>query len=148
MKSFLTLSLFFFSLLLFGCETTETRIDKNPDLWANLPVEEQIAVENNTLEIGQSQNAVFFIMGNPDERKVNVSDGIEREVWVYTRVNRNYEGEVFAGYRSYRVYDKKAKVYRVYRRPVYESIYSQEIEVVSEIEFEYGRITAITELKT
>jgi hypothetical protein len=131
-----------------GCNSTEYRIKKQPELFASLSAEEQQAVQNKTLDIGHSPDVVYFIMGNPDRKKRQVKEGRDREVWVYTRIYTRLEGTHLAGYERRVYYDSKYKVYRVYYIPRYVHTYSEHQEIVSEIEFEDGVVSAITEYES
>lgn len=131
-----------------GCDSTEYRIKKHPDRFAALSPDEQYAVENKTLDIGHSPEVVYFIMGEPDRKKRQFKDGKDLEVWVYTRIFTRSEGTHLAGYERRVFYDSKFKVYRVYYVPRYVHTYSEHQEIVSEIEFEDGLVSAITEYES
>lgn len=131
-----------------GCDSTEYRIKKHPDRFAALTADEQYAVQNKTLDIGQSPEAVYFILGEPNRKKRQFKDGKEREVWVYTRIYTRSEGTHMAGYERRVYYDSKYKVFRVYHVPRYVHTYSEHQEIVSEIEFEDGIVSAITEVES
>ena len=131
-----------------GCDTTESRIKKYPDRFAALSADEQYAVQNNTLDIGQSRDAVYFILGEPNRKKRQFKDGKDREIWIYTRIYTRSEGTHMAGYERRVYYDAKYKVYRVYHVPRYVHTYSEHQEIVSEIEFEDGVVSAITEVES
>ncbi len=135
-------------LVLFaGCESVENRIRKNPQLWKSLSPSEKLAVENRTIDIGHSTDVVYFILGNPDQTRTKTEGEERREVWVYTRISTRYEGTDLAGYRGRIYYDRLFQVYRVFYIPEYVNLYSEHLEVEAEIEFDDGRVSAITELK-
>ncbi len=134
-------------ILLAGCESVEHRIQKNPQLWKSLSQNEKLAVENRTIDIGHSTDVVFFILGNPDQMRTETEGEQRREVWIYTRIFTRYEGTDLAGYRSRIYYDSLNRVYRVFYIPKYVNLYSEHSEVEAEIEFEDGRVAAITEVK-
>lgn len=131
-----------------GCNSTDYRIKKQPERFAALSLEEQTAVQNKTLDIGHSPDVVYFIMGDPDRKKRQVKDGKNTEIWIYTRIYTQMEGSHLAGYERRVFYDAQHKVYRVYYVPRYVHTYSEHQEVVSEIEFEDGKVTAITEYES
>jgi len=135
-------------LLWIGCDSTEYRIKKYPELFASLSAEEQSAVHNKTLDLGQSPDAVFFIMGDPDRKKSRVKDGVSKEIWEYSRIYTRPEGNQFSGYERRTYYDPVHKVWRFYNIPRYVHVYSYNQELVAEIEFENGRVSAITEYDT
>ncbi len=131
-----------------SCNSTDSRIKKQPERFAALSLVEQTAVQNKTLDIGHSTDVVYFIMGEPDRIKRQVKDGRNSEAWVYTRIYTQMEGSHLAGYERRVFYDAQHKVYRVYYVPRYVHTYSEHQEVVSEIEFEDGKVTAITEYES
>jgi len=145
MKALLYLLCLAVSVFWLGCNSTEYRIKKYPERFSQLSPEEQLAVENRTLDIGLSSEAVYFILGNPDERKVRTKEGVNLEIWTYTRIYTKPEGTRHAGYERRVYYDKASKTYRSYFVPRYIHLYSEHEEVVNEIEFIDGRVTAITE---
>ncbi|MBH53666.1 MAG: hypothetical protein CMI18_04895 [Opitutaceae bacterium] len=136
------------ALLWIGCNSTEYRIKKYPDLFATLSAEEQLAVHNKTLDLGQSSDAVFFIMGDPDRKKSGVKDGVSKEIWEYSRIYTRPEGTQFSGYERRVYYDPVHKIWRSYHVPRYIHVYSYNQELVAEIEFENGKVSAITEYDT
>jgi hypothetical protein len=148
MKHFPPVLVFLISLLIVGCNSTDYRIKKHPERFASLSHEEKAAVQNKTLDIGHSAEVVYFIMGDPDRKKRQVKDGRTLETWVYTRIYTQMEGSHLAGYERRVYYDAQYKVYRVYYVPRYVHTYSEHQEVVSEIEFEDGRVSAITEFES
>lgn len=136
------------TLLTVGCNSTDYRIKKQPERYAALSLEEQAAVQNKTLDIGHSPDVVYFIMGEPDRKQRQVKDGKNTEIWVYTRIFTQMEGSHLAGYERRVYYDAQYKVYRVYYVPRYVHTYSEHQEVVSEIQFEDGIVSAITEYES
>ena len=136
------------ALLLAGCNSTEYRVKKQPERFAALTLEEQSAVQNKTLDIGHSAEVVYFIMGDPDRKQRQIKDGVNREVWIYTRIFTEMEGTHLAGYERRVYYDSKYKVFRAYYVPRYVHEYSEHQEVVAEIEFEDGVVSAITEVES
>ncbi|MCB1120572.1 MAG: hypothetical protein KJT03_03405 [Verrucomicrobiae bacterium] len=145
MKTVNWILLLILPLFWMGCNSTDYRIKKFPDRFAALSAEEQEAVNKKTLDIGYSAEVVYFIMGEPDRKKVQVKDGKQREIWVYTRIYTRPEGTHLAGYERRVYYDSKANVYRVYYVPHYVHTYSEHQEIATEIEFENGIVSAITE---
>ena len=136
------------ALILAGCNSTDYRIKKHPERFGALSPEQQRAVHNKTLDLGHPPDVVYFIMGEPDRKKKQVKDGVDKEIWVYTRIFTQMEGTHLAGYERRVFYDAKNKVYRVYHIPRYVHTYSEHQEVVAEIEFENGTVSAITEFET
>ena len=135
-------------ILWMGCNSMEYRIKKEPERFAALSADEQSAVTHKTLDIGHPPDVVYFIMGEPTRKKRQVKDGSNREIWVYTRIYTRLEGTHLTGYERRIYYDAKYKVFRAYYVPYYVHTYSEHQEIVSEIEFEDGVVSAITEYET
>ncbi len=135
------------AVLLFGCDSVEHRIRKNPEMWDALSPSEKLAVENKTIDIGHSPEVVYLIMGNPNRKKSKAGGQERKEVWIYTRIYTQYEGTDIAGYHRRVYYDSINKVFRVYYIPEYVTLFSEHMEVVTEIEFEDGQVSAITEVE-
>ena len=148
MKFWRILGIALIALAWAGCDTTESRIKKYPDRYAALTPEEQYAVQNKTLDIGHSRDVVFFVMGEPDRKKRQFKDGKDKEIWIYTRIYTRSEGTHMAGYERRVYYDPKYKVFRVYHVPRYVHTYSEHQEIFSEVEFEDGFVSAITEYES
>lgn len=148
MKITRCLFILFIALAWAGCNSTEYRIKKFPERFAALTKEEQAAVQNKTLNVGQSAEVVYFIMGDPSRIKRQVKNGINKDIWVYTKIFTELEGTHLAGYERRVYYDAKYNVYRVYYVPNYVHEYSEHQEVVAEIEFEDGKVSAITEVES
>ena len=148
MKFWRNITFAIIALIWVGCDSMEYRVKKHPERFAALSPEEQYAVENKRLDIGHSPDVVYFILGEPDRKKRQFKDGREREVWVYTRIYTRSEGTHMAGYERRVFYDSRNKVYRVYYVPRYVHAYSEHQEIVSEIEFEDGFVSAIVEYES
>jgi|GEM_PF-2407546 len=148
-KSLSFLTILLPMLLLWGCQSVQSRIERHPEWYAQLNQKEQAAIEESRLELGLSQEAVYFILGWPDEKRSVTREGETLETWVYTRIRENWEGSQMAGYsrRSYiAVNPETGKRHLVrYYVPNYVDVYSVDKEVVAEIEFKDNKVSSISE---
>ena len=81
---FFRLSLVLTLLWLSGCATPDTRIQKAPEVFAQLTPEQQELVRQGNVAVGFSQDAVRLAMGNPDRTWIRTDSVGTREVWGYT----------------------------------------------------------------
>lgn len=79
--------------LLFGAAATvvscanrtagERRIQKHPELYANLPEGEKALIARGEITEGMSQDAVFLSWGRPDRVRTGSENGRKTETWAY-----------------------------------------------------------------
>ncbi len=72
------------ALVLSGCATPESRIKKNPALFASFPPEVQENVRQGKIDIGYSQDMVKIALGDPDRKYTRQTAIGVLEVWSYT----------------------------------------------------------------
>ncbi len=73
--------------LLVQCSSTpKTRIEKNPQMFANLSAADRQIVSSGHIREGMGRDAVFLAWGRPDSVSIGTNRGRESEVW-------NYEGQ-------------------------------------------------------
>lgn len=73
------------ALVATGCATPESRIQKNPALFASFPAEVQAKIRQGHIAIGFNQSAVRMALGDPDRVYHRVtSTNTANEVWAYT----------------------------------------------------------------
>lgn len=79
--------LFVLSLLLsvffVGCATPETRIRKNPELFAQLTPEQQEMIRKGKVDLGFTAEMVRLALGEPDRLTSRKEAGGTSEVWHY-----------------------------------------------------------------
>jgi hypothetical protein len=82
--------------LLTGCSAVVTRINANPQGFAQLPPEQQALVKNAQITIGFSTEAVCFALGNPKEITTQATPAGQIQIWHY-EPKGYYETEPYSG---------------------------------------------------
>jgi PBP1b-binding outer membrane lipoprotein LpoB len=130
--------------LLAGCATPESRIKKNPDLFASFPPDVQAKVQQGQIDIGFSPEMVTMALGTPNRVYTRQTKDGSIEVWSYTstrvtnerqRVNANFRYRDASG--SYRNANDWVYV-DVARETEYERV---------RVEFTEGKVSAIDTLQ-
>jgi len=88
------------ALIIAGCETTENRISRHPEIYQNLSARDQALVSRSQIRPGMSPNAVWLAWGSPDRKIVGNMRGQATETWVYI----NYEIAPYSYYPYYGAY--------------------------------------------
>lgn len=70
-------------LLLIGCSTPESRIKKNPELFASFPEEVKANVKQGLIMVGYTRDMVFIALGEPDRKFVRTTPEGRTEIWSY-----------------------------------------------------------------
>ena len=73
-------------VLLAGCATPESRIRKNPALFALFPPEVQKNVRAGRIEVGYTKDMVVMALGRPQRIPTRTAEAGTTEIWVYTDV--------------------------------------------------------------
>lgn len=84
MKSCSLVVLVVFGLILGGCASPDTRIQKAPEIFAQLTPEHQELVRQGKVAVGFSQDAVRLALGDSDRQWTRTDSVGTREVWSYT----------------------------------------------------------------
>lgn len=71
------------ALFISGCETTESRISENRDLFNSLSPRDQQLVSNGQIRTGMSMNAVWLAWGRSDQKAAGAMRGQMTETWIY-----------------------------------------------------------------
>ncbi len=70
--------------LLMGCVSTpQTRIDKNPDLFASFSAEQKALILKGEIELGFTKEMVLMAAGMPDRKTKKKTEAGVGEVWTY-----------------------------------------------------------------
>lgn len=75
-----------------GCSTPESRIEKDPALYASFPPDVQASVKQGKIDIGFTQNMVYVAWGKPDTKKDVIDEKGKREVWIYLGSRQVFDG--------------------------------------------------------
>lgn len=84
-------------VLLAGCSTVATRIQKAPGTYAALSTQEKVLVSHGQIREGMGKGGVYLAWGKPDSVSQGASGGRSFESWTYYA----YEPEPFWGFGYY-----------------------------------------------
>jgi len=70
-----------FSLI--GCATPESRIRKNPELFASFPAEQQDLIKQGKIAVGFDMDAVRLALGAPDRVRERTTNDGTSQIWSY-----------------------------------------------------------------
>jgi hypothetical protein len=137
------------AVLLFaaGCQTVETRIKENPQLFASLDAETQAKIKQGIIDLGFSEDMVYLAVGAPDQKRESRSAAGVQTVWIYNTYFERYDGTRFVGYNRRVYFDPFLNTYRVHYVPVYADTYRPEVEERIRVVFENGKVTVIEQSK-
>jgi len=134
-------------VLLAGCQTIDDRIKEKPAVFAQVDKATQDKIRQGIIDLGYSEDMVYLALGVPDQKREAVSATGRTVTWIYSTYYQRYDGTQFAGY-SRRVYfDPYLHTYRVYYRPVFAEVYSDEKEERIRIVFKDGKAAVIEQSK-
>ena len=134
-------------LALAGCQSVETRIKDNPQVFAELDTATQAKVKQGIIDLGFTEDAVYLALGAPDQKRESRRATGSQTVWIYNTYYERYDGTRFAGYARRVYFDPAVKAYRYYYHPVFADTYRPEIEERIRVTFEDGKVTAIEQSK-
>lgn len=84
MKTFLAILAMAAGLVwLTGCETPQTRINKNPDLFSHLTPDQQQAIREGRVGVGFTADMVKLALGEPDRVRIRTDASGRSEIWHY-----------------------------------------------------------------
>lgn len=124
--------------LLSGCASgIEQRIEQHREVFAAYPSEVQERLRRGQIRLGDDEQAVWIVYGEPRERLRRLDANGQTEVWIYK----------ILGYNE-RLYPTVRPVYRDVRGHIHGSYYLEdtpeyEWKEVLRIEFSKGRVTAV-----
>ena len=85
-------------LVLAGCSTPETRINKNPAAYERLTSEQQQLVRDGRVAIGFDRETVKLALGDPDRIWKRTDKSGESEAWTYTAYETSTGAPLYRGY--------------------------------------------------
>lgn len=116
-----------------GCSSPASRIKKNPEKFAALPAATQERVKQGVVAPGDTADAAFLAMGEPNRKYTRRTAQGETEVWSYTGVNIRTENRQMRVPVQYRDRDGRS-------RTSYETVW---IDVQHEEEYERTRLEVV-----
>jgi hypothetical protein len=134
-------------LFVAGCESVDTRIQQNPQLFASLDAATQNKIKQGIIDIGYTEDMVYLALGAPDQKREARTATGSQTVWIYSTYFERYDGSHFAGYHRRVYYDRYLNTYRVYYQPVYADVYRPEVEERIRVTFQNGKVTVIEQTK-
>lgn len=134
-------------LLFAGCESVDSRIAQNPQLFASLDPATQNKIKQGIIDIGYTEDMVYLALGAPDQKREARTAAGAQTIWVYSTYFERYDGTHFAGYHRRIYYDRYLNTYRVYFEPVFADAYRPEIEERIRVTFNNGRVAVIEQTK-
>lgn len=72
-----------FAIVSFGCSTPATRINRNPEMFAQIPPEQQELIRRGQVAVGFTAEMVRLALGEPDRYTTRTSQDGTGEVWHY-----------------------------------------------------------------
>jgi hypothetical protein len=130
-----------------GCQTVESRIKEKPEVFASVDKATQDKIKQGIIDIGFTEDMVYLALGAPDQKRESISATGRSLTWVYNTYYTRYEGDQMMGYHRRVYFDPYLKTYRVYYRPLFTEVYSQEKEERIRIIFKDGKATVIEQSK-
>jgi hypothetical protein len=85
-------------LFSFGCSTPETRIRKNPELFAQLAPEQQEMIRRGQVAVGFNAEMVRLALGEPDRYTTRTDQDGMSEVWHYVTYDAPTGGPLYRGW--------------------------------------------------
>lgn len=134
-------------LFLAGCETVDTRIKENPQLFASLDAASQDKIKQGIIDIGFTEDMVYLALGAPDQKRESRTAAGAQSIWIYSTYFERYDGTRFAGYHRRVYYDQFLKTYRVYYEPVFADMYRPEVQERIRVTLANGKVTVIEQTK-
>lgn len=125
--------------LVCGCISgIESRIAERPELFAAYSAEMQTRLRSGHLRLGDDQDAVWFVYGQPNEKVRRMDETGTAEIWIYKILGYNQQG----------LYPSVRPVYRDVGGSLRQSYYiddtpEYEWQEVRRVEFRNGHVTAV-----
>jgi len=140
------------SLLRAGCQTVDSRIKQQPEVFASLDKATQERIKQGVIGLGYTENMVYLALGNPDRKRESVSAHEHTLTWIYNSYSAHYYGSPMMGY-PYGYHPYYYTPYPVGYRPYYHSYYPfygdayyTETEERIRVTFHDGKVTAIDQV--
>ena len=135
------------TLFVTGCNTVDSRIAKRQAAFDQLAPEAQQRIRDGKIALGDSPDAVFIALGNPDEVRTRQNAEGSSEVWIYNRSHLVSDGFGTVGYNRRVLRDSTGRIVAITFDPVYAHFNRVEVEPVLRILFKDNVITEIEETR-
>ena len=133
------------AVLLAGClSTPESRIGRNPELFATFPAEAQAKIRQGGIEVGFTRDMVKMAIGAPRFVHTRTTAAGVTEVWTYTGVTFSTTMQPADG--SYLYRDRAGVIRRAYE-PGWVDVQERREYPTLRVEFEGGKVKAIERLR-
>ena len=83
MNKFALLAVAALAIVVAGCATPKSRIEKNPELFASFPPDVRANVEQGKIDVGYTHEMVQMALGEPNRKYTRKSATGTVEVWSY-----------------------------------------------------------------
>ena len=130
-----------------GCQTIDSRIKENPQLFASLDAATQAKIKQGIIDLGFTEDMVYLALGAPDQKRESRSAAGSQTAWIYNTYYERYDGTRFVGYHRRVYFDPYLRSYRFHYMPVYADTYRPEVQENIRVVFENGRVTVIEQSK-
>jgi len=120
-----------------GCSTPQSRIQKNPEVFARLTPAQQDLIKKGQIALGFDQEMVQLALGEPDRLITRTDASGTKEIWSYT----TYEGS--DGMYLYRGWYHRYYAFHDPLYPYYLNVPSRRDRERFRVVFERGRVTEI-----
>ncbi len=121
--------------MLAGCETTQSRINKNQDYFGSLPPAQQELIRKKEISVGFAELDVYLAWGRPNRRIKSEDTAGSSETWIYTRIE-DYRPHYYAPWYYHRPYQHHWRLWDPFWDPFY---FGREF-VVKEVVLRNGRV--------
>jgi hypothetical protein len=146
MKRFLLLPIALAALFtLAGCNTVNSRIEARQAAFSQLSPEDQERVRKGKIVLGDSSDAVFIALGEPDRIRKRQSAAGSDQVWIYMRTTYVNDGFMQTNYVRSFARDSKGRIVAIYYEPMHMHNTRVQQEPALRVVFQNGVVTEIEE---
>lgn len=130
--------------LMVGCSTPQSRINKNPALFASFPVDAQEKIKAGKVDIGFTKDMVQMALDKPDRIYTRLTAEGLSEVWSYTATYTTTERQAVTGTFQARDY---SGAYRSFNDTIWVDVQQLHEYEQTRIEFANGVVKAMEKLE-
>ena len=130
-------------LSLAACSTFESRSKQKASVFNSLDTATQARLQAGEILIGDTLDAVYIALGEPDEKKTSTTDKGKTTTWIYSRYWQEYQGEAYVGSRPVYVKNPTTGTVSVYYEPVRQPVYANRSQERLRITFKNDKVSVI-----